>query len=71
MGFPKSKTSDGVEYDSILILIDCFIKLVHYYPIYKIIDTTQLIKLLFRIFAQIGPLNNIVSNRGSVFISEY
>ena len=50
MGLPKSKTSDGVEYDSVLILIDCFMKLVCYYLIYKIIDATQLVELLFRIF---------------------
>jgi hypothetical protein len=39
MGLPKSKTSDSVKYDSILILIDCFIKLVRYYLVYKIINT--------------------------------
>jgi hypothetical protein len=39
MGLSKSKTSDGVKYDSVLVLIDYFIKLVHYYLVYKIIDT--------------------------------
>ena len=71
MGLPKSKTSDGVEYDSILILIDHFTKLVCYYPVYKIINTTQLAELLFRIFAQTRPLDNIIFNKGSVFTSEY
>ena len=71
MDFPKSTTSNSIEYNSILILINRFIKLIHYYPVYKIIDTTQLIKLLFRIFTQIGPLDNIISNRGSIFINKY
>ena len=50
MNLPKSKTPNGVEYNSVLILIDRFIKLVRYYLVYKIIDATQLIELLFRVF---------------------
>jgi hypothetical protein len=38
MGLPKFKISDSIEYDSILVFIDCFTKLVHYYLIYKTID---------------------------------
>jgi len=71
MDLPKSKTSNGVEYNSVLVLIDCFIKLVRYSLMRKTINAIQLIKLLFRVFAQIGPLDNIISNRGSVFISKY
>ena len=71
MDLPEFITLDGVEYNSILILIDRFIKLVYYYPVCKIIDVIQFIKLLFRIFTQTGPLDNIVFNRGSVFTSEY
>jgi len=71
MDLPKSKTPNSIEYNSVLILIDYFIKLVRYYLVYKTINATQLIKLLFRVFAQIGPLDNIISNRGSVFISKY
>ena len=71
MDLPKSTTPDSIEYNSILILIDCFIKLVRYYLVYKTINATQLIKLLFRIFAQTGPPNNIISNKGSIFINKY
>ena len=71
MDLPKSTTFNSVEYNSVLILINCFIKLIRYYLVYKIIDATQLVKLLFRIFTQIGPLDNIISNRGSVFTSKY
>jgi len=40
MDLPKSKTPNSVEYNSILILIDHFIKLVRYYPVRKIINAT-------------------------------
>jgi len=53
------------------IFIDYFIKLIYYYLVYKIINTTQLIKILFRVFTQIKPPNNIVFNKGSIFISKY
>ena len=71
MDLPKSITSDSIEYNFIFILIDRFIKLVCYYLVHKIIDATRLIKLLFRIFMQIGPLDNIIFNKGSVFTSKY
>jgi hypothetical protein len=35
----ESKTSNSVEYNSVLILIDHFIKLVYYYLVYKTINT--------------------------------
>jgi len=50
MDFPESKTPNGVEYNSVLVLVDRFIKLVRYYLVYKIIDATQLAELLFRVF---------------------
>ena len=71
MDLPESTTSNNIEYNSVLVLIDYFMKLVHYYPVYKTIDATQLIKLLFRIFTQTGPPDNIVFNKGSVFTNKY
>jgi len=50
MDLLKFKTPNSIEYNSILILIDRFIKLVRYYLVYKIINATQLIELLFRVF---------------------
>ena len=50
MDLLEFKTSNSVEYNSILVLIDRFIKLVHYYLVYKIINTTQLAELLFKVF---------------------
>ena len=47
----ESMTPDGVEYDSVFVFIDCFMKLVYYYPVCKTIDAMRLIELLFRIFA--------------------
>ena len=50
MDLLESKTPNSVEYNSILVLIDRFIKLVRYYLVYKIINTIQLAELLFRVF---------------------
>jgi len=50
MDLPKSKTPNSVECNSILVLIDRFIKLVCYYLVYKIINAMQLAELLFRVF---------------------
>jgi len=71
MDLLEFKTPDSVEYNFIFIFIDYFIKLIYYYLVYKTINATQLAEFLFRVFAQIGSLNNIVSNRGNIFISEY
>ena len=54
MDLLESKTPNSIEYNSVLILIDYFIKLVRYYLVCKIINATQLVKLLFRVFTQIG-----------------
>jgi len=51
MDLLESKTPNSVEYNSVLILIDRFIKLVRYYLVRKIINTIQLTELLFRVFA--------------------
>ena len=71
MGLPKSTTPNSIKYNFILVLIDYFIKLIYYYPVRKTIDVIQLTKLLFRIFTQIGPLDNIIFNKNSIFISKY
>ena len=69
--FKSPLKPNSIEYNFILVLINRFIKLVHYYLVCKTINIIQLTKFLFRIFAQIEPLNNIISNRGSVFINKY
>ena len=42
MDLLEFKTSNSIEYNSILILIDYFIKQVYYYLVRKIINATQL-----------------------------
>ena len=44
-------TFNGIEYDSVFVFIDCFMKLVCYYLVCKTIDAMRLIEFLFRIFA--------------------
>ena len=58
--------------DTILIIIDRFIKVVKYIPITKKVDIIGIIKLIYRfIFLIYNWLNGIVSDRGAVFISAF
>ena len=55
MDLLEFKTPNSIEYNSVLILINRFIKLVHYYLVYKIINATQLTELLFKVFINRAP----------------
>ncbi len=44
-GLPKSKDLGGVEYDSTLVIIDRFIKMVYFKPILTTLDACQLAKV--------------------------
>ncbi|KAF4539175.1 Reverse transcriptase domain protein [Lasiodiplodia theobromae] len=68
---PESTTRDGVVFDPVLVLVDRFTKLVQYFPVRKSIDAEGLAHLLFKTFARTGPPYSLVSDRGSVFTSEY
>jgi hypothetical protein len=69
---PESKGLHSSEiYDSVLVLIDRFTKLVQYIPYRKTIDAPVLAKLIWRIFLQSGTPASLVSDCGSVFTSEY
>ena len=70
-GLPPNKYNGNV-YNSILIVIDRYIKMAQYIPIEKTIDTVQLMRLFYdKIILRFGVLNDIISNRGSVFMSVY
>jgi transposase InsO family protein len=71
MDLPESKGPHGEIYDSLLVLIDCFTKLVWYIPCRKTIDAPALAKLIWRIFLQSSTPASLVSDHGSVFTSEY
>jgi hypothetical protein len=76
MGFvtdlPVSISFEGVEYDSILVVIDRFTKMGHFMPTWKDIITEQHAELFIReVVCLHGVPTNIVTDRGSVFVSEF
>ena len=63
---------DGKVYDSILVVVDRFSKYVCYILTTKTVNTKGLASLLYKyVVLKIGPPYSIVSNRGTVFTSEY
>ena len=69
---PVSKDARGNEYDSILVLIDRFSKYVRYFPVTKTITAQRLAELLLeQCFLPQGPPDTLLSDRGSVFTSQF
>ena len=69
---PSSTDSKGNAYDTILIVVDCFTKIVKYFPIREIIAALQLVKLFCNeIIKQYSTLRSIITNKGSIFTSKY
>ena len=59
-------------YDSILVVVNRFSKIVRYFVVNKTIDALVLTELIYKkIVMFTGTPDDIVSNRGSVFTSEY
>lgn len=62
---------DSKTYDSILVVVDRFTKLVYYFPTRKSVDAAALTDLLYRkLFILTGSPKSLLSDRGSVFTSE-
>jgi hypothetical protein len=71
IGLPPSRRVDSV-YDSVLVVVDRFTKMAKYIPCRKTIDAEQLAELLIgTIFKDFGLPKGIVSDRGSVFTSNF
>ena len=69
--FPPSKRF-GRVYDSCLVIVDRYTKIALYIPVTKKINAVDLAEILFEsIVLQFGASEGIVSDRGSVFTSEY
>ena len=68
---PPSKQKGNI-YDSILIVIDCFIKMARYIPTTKTIDAIGLTNLFIdEVAIQYEMPAGIILDRGSVFMSNY
>ena len=65
---PRSKDWRGVEYDSILVIVDRLTKMVHYEPVLTTLDAEQLAAVLIETVIKYHGLPNfIVTDRGSLF----
>ena len=70
-GLPPSKYR-GKVYDTILIVVNRFTKMVRYLLIIIIIDAAELAELFYiEIVYRYGILVGIISDRGSLFTSAY
>ena len=71
-GLSKSKDWRGVEYDSILVIVDRLTKMVHYEPAFTTLDAEQLAKVLIEaVIKYHGLPDSIVTDRGSLFTSKF
>ena len=72
MGLPVSTNWKGDTYDSILVIIDRLMKMIHYEPVKVTIDSPGLAEVILDVVVQHHGLpNSIVSDRGSVFTSKF
>src|SRR5881396_2063020 len=72
VGLPPSADSKGNAYDAILVVVDHFTKMAKYFPIRETMAAPQLAELFCNeIVKQYGTPRSIVTDRGSIFTSEY
>jgi len=61
-----------VMYDSILVIVDCYMKMMHYLSMKKTLTIIELAKLFFeKIALRYEILNDIVIDRNSLFINAF
>ena len=71
-GLPILTDWKGDSYNSILVIINRLIKMVHYEPVKVTINAPGLAEVILDMVVwHHGLLNSIVSNRGSLFISKF
>jgi hypothetical protein len=60
------------EYSDILVIVDCFTKIVIYLPCRKDIDSPQLAQMFFKYMTcKRGGLDNITTDRGKMFTTQF
>jgi transposase InsO family protein len=71
VGLPPSMRM-GVAYDSVLVIVDRFSKMVRYIPTVKEVKASEVGQLLLdEVISKFGTPRSIVSDRGSVFTSAF
>ena len=63
---------NGIEVDSILVIVDRFTKFCHFFPVHTTMTAAELAELYHnKIELKYGPQEGIVSDRGPVFTSKF
>ena len=71
-GLPILTDWKGDSYDSILVIVDRFTKMVYYEPVKVTIDAPELAKVILNVVVwHRGLPDSIVSDRGSLFTSKF
>ena len=71
-GLPVSTNRKGKSYDSILVIVDWLIKMVHYEPVKVTINAPGLVKVIIDVVVwHHGLPDLIVTNRASLFTSKF
>ena len=71
-GLPLFVDWNGDNYDSILIIIDCLTKMVHYDPVKVIIDAPGLAEVIIDVVVRHHSLpDSIISDWGAIFTSKF
>ena len=71
-GLPLSADWKGDNYDSILVIINRLIKMVHYKPVKVTIDAPRLTEVIIDVVVQYHGLpDSIMTDRGSFFTSKF
>ena len=72
MELPISTNWKGDSYDSILVIIDWLMKMVHYEPVKVTINALGLAEVILDVVVwHYGLPDSIVSDRGSLFTSKF
>ncbi len=71
-GLPISTNWKGDTYDSILVIVDRLMKMVHYEPVKVTIDGPGLTEVILDVVVpHYGLPDSIVSDQGSVFTTKF
>ena len=71
-GLPLFADWKGDSYNSILVIVDCLTKIVHYEPVKVTIDALGLAKVIIDVVVRYYGLPDlIISNRGAIFMSKF
>ena len=71
-GLPISTDWKSDSYDSILVIVDCFTKMIYYEPVKVTINIPRLAEIIINVVMQYHGLpDSIISDCGAIFTSKF